>query len=160
MHWSQKEHILNIWIEIQPAQVSKICIIRSLHKKFLVVHVFGIEYRQIFLFTSKHFLIKLASFLYLSSLGNLENSFQILENINGIYGRKNTGFCRSFLDFFSTTCIYFSQNVDEEKQHDWYKQMFKSLHKTGKKEGNQIWPRKLNAYIVMNWVSMVISKPI
>lgn len=56
--------------------------------------------------------------------------------MNGIYGRKNTGFCRSSLDFFST--FYFSQNVDEEKQHDWYKQMFKSLHKTGKKEGNQI----------------------
>lgn len=34
--------------------------------------------------------------------------------------------------------FYFSQNVDEEKQHDWYKQMFKSLHKTGKKEGNHI----------------------
>lgn len=100
-----------------------------------------------FLFTSKHFFIKLAStfvtlkrkkkkILYLSSLGIWKKSFQILENINGIYGRKNTVFCRSFLDFFST--FYFSQNVDEEKQHDWYKQMFKSLHKTGKKEGNQI----------------------
>lgn len=77
-------------------------------------------------------------------LGTWKKSFQILENINGIYGRKNTVFCRSFLDFFST--FYFSQNVDEEKQHDWYKQMFKSLHKTGKKEGNQISPRKLNAF--------------
>ncbi|XP_062604530.1 uncharacterized protein LOC134266323 isoform X5 [Saccostrea cucullata] len=30
--------------------------------------------------------------------------------------------------------LAFRMNVDEEKQHDWYKQMFKSLHKTGKKE--------------------------
>lgn len=45
-------------------------------------------------------------------------------------------FVEALLILFST--IYFSQNVDEEKQHDWYKQMFKSLHKTGKKEGNQI----------------------
>ncbi|XP_055877361.1 serine/arginine repetitive matrix protein 2-like isoform X19 [Biomphalaria glabrata] len=28
----------------------------------------------------------------------------------------------------------FRKNVDEEKQHDWYKQMYKSLHKTDKKE--------------------------
>lgn len=27
------------------------------------------------------------------------------------------------------------QNVDEEKQHDWYKQMYKSLHRSKKKEG-------------------------
>lgn len=54
--------------------------------------------------------------------------------------------------------FYFSQNVDEEKQHDWYKQMFKSLHKTGKKEGNHIWPPKWS-HIIMNWVSRVISKP-
>ncbi|XP_078318292.1 uncharacterized protein LOC111118302 isoform X11 [Crassostrea virginica] len=30
--------------------------------------------------------------------------------------------------------LAFRMNVDEEKQHDWYKQMFKSLHKTNKKE--------------------------
>ncbi|KAK3090212.1 hypothetical protein FSP39_010097 [Pinctada imbricata] len=30
--------------------------------------------------------------------------------------------------------LAFRMNVDEEKQHDWYKQMFKSLHRTGKKE--------------------------
>ena len=30
------------------------------------------------------------------------------------------------------------QNVDENKQHDWYKQMYKSLHKTKKKEG-ELW---------------------
>lgn len=101
-----------------------------------------------FLFTSKHFFIKLASTFVTLKRKKKKNSvivkswelgkksFQILENINGIYGRKNTVFCQSFLDFFST--FYFSQNVDEEKQHDWYKQMFKSLHKTGKKEGNQI----------------------
>ena len=34
-----------------------------------------------------------------------------------------------------TKILVYFQNVDEEKQHDWYKQMFKSLHKTGKKEG-------------------------
>ncbi|XP_052235392.1 uncharacterized protein LOC127847484 isoform X10 [Dreissena polymorpha] len=30
--------------------------------------------------------------------------------------------------------LSFRQNVDEEKQHDWYKQMYKSLHGTSKKE--------------------------
>ena len=34
------------------------------------------------------------------------------------------------------------QNVDENKQHDWYKQMYKSLHKTKKKEG-EIWVFKV-----------------
>ena len=27
------------------------------------------------------------------------------------------------------------QNVDENKQHDWYRQMYRSLHRTKKKEG-------------------------
>ena len=30
-------------------------------------------------------------------------------------------------------CVF--QNVEEEKQHDWYKQMYKSLHRNKKKEG-------------------------
>ncbi|XP_012936388.1 uncharacterized protein LOC101862791 [Aplysia californica] len=32
--------------------------------------------------------------------------------------------------------LAFRKNVEEEKQHDWYKQMYKSLHKTEKKEAS------------------------
>ena len=37
--------------------------------------------------------------------------------------------------FVHLVCDYLFQNVGEEKQHDWYKQMYKSLHKSEKKEG-------------------------
>ncbi|XP_062604547.1 sorbin and SH3 domain-containing protein 1-like isoform X22 [Saccostrea cucullata] len=40
--------------------------------------------------------------------------------------------------------LAFRMNVDEEKQHDWYKQMFKSLHKTGKKEDLEEFARLLD----------------
>ncbi|XP_060598250.1 uncharacterized protein LOC132752021 isoform X18 [Ruditapes philippinarum] len=33
--------------------------------------------------------------------------------------------------------LSFRKNVEEDKQHDWYKQMYKSLHRTKKKEGTE-----------------------
>ena len=40
---------------------------------------------------------------------------------------------RNTVVIFVFGCVF--QNVEEEKQHDWYKQMYKSLHRNKKKEG-------------------------
>ena len=40
------------------------------------------------------------------------------------------------------------QNVQEEKQHDWYKQMYKSLHRTEKKEGIMMFKFQHSEYIL------------
>jgi len=34
--------------------------------------------------------------------------------------------------------VTYFQNVDEKNQHEWYKQMYRSLHMTKKKEGRSI----------------------